>query len=60
MLRLMVPFEGLMVSLYLVVSKLGLYHTWPGVLRPANPLAPPAGMPFAAGGPLPSQCTPRA
>ena len=34
-LTLMVPFEGLMVSLYLVVSKLGLYNTWPGVLLPA-------------------------
>jgi multiple sugar transport system permease protein len=33
-LTLMVPFEGLMVSLYLVISKLGLYNTWPGVLLP--------------------------
>jgi multiple sugar transport system permease protein len=33
-LTLMVPFEGLMVSLYLVVSKLGLYNSWPGVLLP--------------------------
>ena len=35
-LTLMVPFEGLMVSLYLVVSKLGLYNSWPGVLLPGT------------------------
>jgi multiple sugar transport system permease protein len=33
-LTLMVPFEGLMVSLYLIISKLGLYNTWPGILLP--------------------------
>ncbi|NQT89340.1 carbohydrate ABC transporter permease [bacterium] len=34
LLTLMVPFEGLMVSLYLLVSKLGLYNSWPGILLP--------------------------
>lgn len=34
LITLMVPFEGLMVSLYLVISKIGLYNTWPGIILP--------------------------
>lgn len=33
-LTLMVPFEGMMVSLYLTITKLGLANTLPGILLP--------------------------
>jgi multiple sugar transport system permease protein len=34
LITLMVPFEGLMVPLYLVVTKLGLANTFPGIVLP--------------------------
>jgi len=34
LVTLMVPFEGLMVPLYLVVTKLGLANTFPGIVLP--------------------------
>ena len=34
LVTLMVPFEGLMVPLYLVITKLGLANTFPGIVLP--------------------------